>query len=218
MIDPKHITNFGLDRRRLEEHIIFWIAVAGKKAQTIAPRIDAVLKEGYKRLGHKGPHVPFKIVRQLGRHRLRALLKKNGIGCHGDKARAMIDLAKAGFDLKTCSRDELITIRGISFKTANCFIMHSRQNARCAAFDTHLLKFMKAMGCDNVPEQAPQTLRQHERLEKVFLEISDGLGFAPADLDLITWRLYAHHPRHAKSFIQAVKGRLASTGRRSSWL
>jgi hypothetical protein len=210
MIDPKKITNFGLDRRQLQEHLFFWIAVAGKKASTIAPRIDKVLTEGYRELGHRGPRVPYKIVTELGWERLRALLKQNGIGCHGGKAQAMIDVANSGFDLKTCTRDDLITIKGISFKTANCFIMHSRRNSRCAAFDTHVLKFMKAMGVVNVPDQAPQTLKRHEVLEKKFLYIADTVGFSPADLDLITWRIYAHHPRHARKFVAAVKQRMKS--------
>jgi len=103
-----------------------------------------------------------------------------------------------------------MSIKGIGFKTANCFLMHSRKDARCAAFDTHLLKFMKAMGCKDVPDQAPQSRKQHDRLEKVFLEIADKTGFAPADLDLITWRLYAHHAHHKDVFISAVKQRIAS--------
>lgn len=208
MIDPKNITNYCLNRRQLQEHLIFWIAVAGKPAKTIAPRIDAVLKEGYKKLDHRGPRMPFKIVSELRWQRLRPMLKRHGIGCHGDKARTMISVARAGFDLKTCSRDELISIKGISFKTANCFLMHSRRGARCAAFDTHLLKFMRAMGYENVPDQAPQTLRQHERLEDQFLEICDETGFEPAQLDLITWRIYAHHSSHTKKFIEAVKSRM----------
>ena len=211
MINPKHITNFGLDRRQLQEYIIFWIAVAGKPAKTIAPRIDAVLTHGYRWLNHRGPRVPFKIVTELRWRLLRSFLKEHGIGCHGGKASAMIDVASAGFDLKTCTRDELISIKGISFKTANCFIMHSRKDARCAAFDTHLLKFMRAMGVDNVPDETPQTLRQHERLEKKFLAISDGVGLAPADFDLITWRLYAHHAHHADMFVKAVKQRINSS-------
>ena len=210
MIDPKNITNFGLDRRQLQEYLLFWIAVAGKKASTIAPRIDNVLTEGYRELGHRGPRVPYKIVTELGWERLRALLKQNGIGCHGGKAQAMIDVANSGFDLKTCTRDDLITIKGISFKTANCFLMHSRKDSMCAAFDTHLLKFMRAMGVDKVPDQAPQTLRQHERLEKEFLKISNKVGLSPAYLDLITWRLYAHHSHHTRTFLAAVKQRMKS--------
>lgn len=210
MIDPKNITNYGLDRRQLQEQLFFWIAVAGKKASTIAPRIDKALRDGYRHLGHRGPMVPYKIVTELGWERLRMYLKCNGIGCHGGKAQAMIDVANSGFDLKTCTRDDLITIKGISFKTANCFLMHSRRNSRCAAFDVHLLKFMRAMGIDKVPDQAPQTLRQHERLEKEFLRISDKTGLAPADLDLITWRLYAHHSHHARTFLAAVKQRMKS--------
>jgi len=210
MIDPKNITNYGLDRRQLQEYLYFWIAVAGKKASTIAPRIDAVLKEGYHKLGHRGPRVPFKIARELGWHRLRAILKNNGIGDHGAKAYAMVAIAKSGFDLKTCTRDELVTIKGIGFKTANCFLMHSRKDARCAAFDTHLLKFMRAMGCQDVPDQAPQSKKQHERLEEKFLEIADKTGFSPADLDLITWRIYAHHSHHKDVFIKAVKQRIKS--------
>lgn len=101
MIDPKHITQYGLDRRRLEEHLIFWIAVAGKTAKTISPRIDAVLRDGYRRLGHRGPICPFKIIKGLGARRLRTILKKHGIGCHGLKSKAMVATANCTSESKT---------------------------------------------------------------------------------------------------------------------
>jgi hypothetical protein len=211
MINPKKITQYGLDRRRLQEYLIFWIAVAGKTAKTIAPRIDQVLWEGYRELGHRGPRSPFKIVRELGKRKLATRLKNTGIGCYTAKASAMVDTANAGFDLKTCGRDDLITIKGISFKTANCFLMHSRRNSRCAALDTHVLKFLKDMGYENIPESAPQSLRQHERLEGYFLEICDCTGFTPANLDLLAWRLYAYHAGHKKTFIAAIKSRVKET-------
>jgi thermostable 8-oxoguanine DNA glycosylase len=121
----------------------------------------------------------------------------------------MVDVAKAGFDLKTVTRDELIQIKGISFKTANCFLMHSRKDARCAALDTHLLKFLKAMGCSDVPSEAPQSLKKHTVLEKYFLDICDRSGFSPADLDLIAWRIYAYHPHHADYFVRCLKHRVS---------
>lgn len=214
MIDPTHITEFDAKKLRLEELLLFWVAVAGKPAKTIAPRIDAVLNQGYQKLGHRGPRCPFKIVRGLGWHRLRSLLRRNGIGCHGDKAKTMLAVAKAGFDLKDVTRDELIQIKGISFKTANCFIMHSRKDAECAAFDTHILKFMRALGYPNVPDSAPQSLKKHELLERHFLDVCHKIGFAPADLDLITWRVYAHHKRHINSFVGSIKSYLKDGKRR----
>lgn len=208
MIDPKKITNFNLDKRGLEEHLLFWVAVAGKTAATIAPRIEAVLQQAYRQLGHCGPRSPFKIIRGLGFESLRELLRANGIGCHGAKAETMILVATSGLNLRRCTRDDLVAIKGISFKTANCFLMHSRADSRCAAFDTHLLKFMKAMGCSEVSDQPPRTLKQHEYLESQFLNICDSTGFTPADLDLITWRIYAYHKHHADLFIKCMKQRM----------
>lgn len=207
MINPKKITNFNLKPAELEEHLLFWIAVAGKTAVTIAPRLEAVLKDGRLELCTTNLS-PFKVVRSLGYERLRNILKLKGIGCHGAKAETMLLAANAGLNLRTCSREDLISIKGISFKTANCFLMHSRSNARCAAFDTHLLKFMKAMGCSEVPDQAPQNLKKHERLEQQFLQVCDLTGFAPADLDLVVWRLYAYHRHHVPFFIKCVKQRM----------
>ena len=192
MINPKKITNFQLDKRGLEEHILFWVAVAGKTAASIAPRIDAVLRSGYRQLGHRGPLSPFKVVRELGYDGLRSILKEQGIGCHGAKAETMLLLASSGLDLRSCTRDDLVSIKGISFKTANCFLMHSRSNARCAAFDTHLLKFMKAMGFSDVPDQAPQSLKKHVELESRFLKVCDLTGFSPADLS--QWSLRCRLP------------------------
>lgn len=210
MINPKKITQYGLNRLRLEEYLIFWIAVAGKTAKTIAPRIDQVLWEGYRELGHRGPRSPFKIVRELGKRRLATRLNKTGIGCHKAKASAMVDTANAGFDLKKCSRDELTSINGIGLKTANCFLMHSRPDARCAGLDTHVLKFLRDMGCEDVPQATPKSIKQHKRLEDFFLEVCDCTGFTPADLDLVVWRLYAYHAPHRRRFISGVKARVAA--------
>lgn len=169
MVDPKRITRFDLTSKDLEEYLIFWIAVAGKPAKVIAPRIHQVFVQARQELSVKKSISVFKVIKMLGRDNLARILLQNGIGCNNIKALAMFDVATRNLDLRTCSRDELLQVHGIGLKTANCFIMHSRAGSRCAGLDTHILKLLRALGYSQVPKSTPGSMKQYERLESYLL-------------------------------------------------
>jgi thermostable 8-oxoguanine DNA glycosylase len=208
MIDPKKITNFKLNPYQLQEVLSFWICVAGKSAATIAPRIDKVIWFGYKILNHRGPKIPFKIFRELGKERLSELLKNFGIGCYSLKAGTLVDIANSDLNLSICSREDLIKIKGIGLKTASCFIMHSRKNSRCAGLDTHLAKFMHSLFPKEFDGEIPKSKKQYFVMENRFLAICDKLQRPPAKLDLLIWKLYAYHQCHAKRFVEVIESRI----------
>jgi len=181
MIDPSKITNFNLDRKGLEEHAVFWVCVAGKTAKTIAKSLDSIWKE----IGHD----PFAAIRRVGLDNLPGILKKHGIGCYNAKARSLYELATSGLDLKKCSLKDLESIYGIGPKTARCFMIHTRPNARCAGIDTHVLKFLKDLG-HKVPSSTPIG-KKYLEIEELFLNYVYKSGKSVAEYDLSVWNAYS---------------------------
>jgi len=117
------------------------------------------------------------------------LMKIAGIGCYNQKSRTFVELAHSRLDLRICSAADLEKIYGIGMKTSRCFILHSRKNVRYAGLDTHVLKFLKAMGHD-VPKSTP-TGKKYLKLESVFLNYADMVYKMPAEFDLDIWNQYS---------------------------
>lgn len=202
MIDPNNITNFGASTKQLEEQLLFWICVAGKKASTMSKCMVRLEK----RLGKPNLYAtPFQVIRAYvqknGINRLSALMKECGIGCYNLKTRAFIDLVSRNLDLKMCSVEDLEKVVGIGPKTARCFIMHTRENAQVAGLDTHVLKFLRALGYD-APQQTP-TGKKYKEMERIFLETCDRNSRSPAALDLLVWRVYSSHPHLKDKLLRA---------------
>lgn len=91
--------------------------------------------------------------------------------------------------LRTCTPQQLEEIHGIGPKTSRYFILHTRKGARVAALDTHILKFLRALGHD-APKGTPSGKRYAE-LEAAFLAEADRLKMSPADLDAQVWEHYS---------------------------
>lgn len=186
MIDPVRITNFKSTKKDLEEVLLFWICAAGKTAKIASRALDAFL------IAQKIRKSPFEIIRQIGRRRLPGLLKKYGIGCYNQKARTMWELVSSKLNLKKCSIDELEAIYGIGRKTARCFALHTRKNARCAGLDTHVLKYLRDKGYD-APKQTPSSKKKYLELEEAFIAEADKeMPRKPiAVFDLAIWKKYS---------------------------
>ena len=175
----------------LEEVLLFWVLVAGKKASTTAERLEALLtKITYNNIS------PFEAIRQYAYDHvgdeysgLATLLWSTGIGCYTHKARTMKELALRRLNLRTCTSDDLEKIYGIGMKTARCFIIHSRENAKCAGLDTHVLKFLRDKGHD-VPKSTPGSKKKYKELEQLFLGYAEASDKTIAEFDLDIWRYY----------------------------
>lgn len=184
MIDPANITNHQATDYELQEMALFWICAAGKNG-TVAARLLNNLLETI----NPTKTLPFQILRTFTVDELAPLLKSTGIGCHGSKAKSMIQLASSGIDLRTCSSEDLERIHGIGMKTSRCFLMHSRPNVKVAALDTHILKYLRAQGID-APKSTP-TKKKYLELEEEFLRLAQASGKSVADFDLEIWNSYA---------------------------
>jgi hypothetical protein len=185
MIDPNNITNFNLSDTELEQHILFWVCAAGKNGITASKSLDKFLTTW------RGHSYPFHTIFRMNSlyNNLPSALKDSGIGCYNHKARTFYELSKSQLDLRNCSTEELEKIYGIGMKTSRCFILHSRRNARCAGLDTHILKYLKKSGIENVPKSTPSSKKEYLRLENEFLKIVDRCETSVAEFDLKVWKL-----------------------------
>lgn len=188
MIDPKNITDYNLSDDRLEEYILFCIAVAGKNAITTANNLEYLL--GFLGRRFKTVGKPFDSLKALkwsyGYEKLAPLMKAYGFGCYTLKARGFEWICESGLDLKNCTSADLEQCPGIGQKTARFFILHTRANAEVACLDTHILKWLKKKGYD-VPKQSPQSQKKYREIEQIFLKECRKRGMSPAEMDLAIW-------------------------------
>lgn len=185
LVDPNNITKYDCTDEELQLLLLFWICAAGKKASTAARNLSRMLSYGKEKFG---TDEPFEIVRRFGTD-LADVMKDHGIGCYNNKSKSMLDLAAKNLDLKFCSVSDLESVHGIGPKTARCFLMHSRKDARFAGLDTHALKYMRERGM-KVPKSTPSG-KKYLELEKKFLQLADMSGKTIAEFDLEIWKYYS---------------------------
>ena len=192
MVDPSDITNYTLTDTELEEVMLFWVLAAGKNGTIASRNLHKLMKisGGYV----LGPFAALRLMVDKDRYICSThpntfpnTLKRLGIGCYNHKARTIKELVHSGINLRTCASEQLESIFGIGRKSARCFIIHSRQGARYAGLDTHVLKFLSMIGVDKVPKNTPSSKKEYLRLEAAFLRQADRCNRTSAELDLIIW-------------------------------
>jgi hypothetical protein len=148
-IDPSQITNFKRDDEELQAFAMFAVAVAGKKAAQTADKIYTFL--GWS----KTYETPFGFLSRLRDDgHLDVSLRHLKIGQYKRIHNAYLGLLH--LDLKFCTFDDLIRVRGIGPKTANFFLLHSRQGYSGAVLDTHILRWMREVHGVATPKSTPQ--------------------------------------------------------------
>lgn len=196
MIYAEDITKYDCSVADLEERIMFWIAVAGKNANTQAHKLDAFLD--LMRDGSRAARVmsPFGLLRRtLAVDKTLVLhMRAVGLGKYSLMERAYTMLARSGWDLRTVSIETLQTVPGIGPKTARCFVLHSREGARVAGLDRHVMRYLGSKGYCDRDQLAPGSPKEYARLEQAFLKECDAYGMSPADFDLMLWKIGAKRP------------------------
>jgi hypothetical protein len=133
--------------------------------------------------------LPFERIRSLIKAgRLRRCLEQTGIGAYTRLEGFLRNVVSANIDLRQGSVDDYDAIHGIGPTKARLFVLCTREDARCAVLDTHILKFLREQGYAKVPEQSPESLREYERLEGYWLKEVDKSGMTPAQYNLKRWR------------------------------
>jgi len=183
MIDPDNITDYNLTNYKLEGVLLFWICASGKTAKIMARQLD-------KLLNNLEDNSPFDKIRRSNPELLPQMLKSYGIGCYNLKAQSMWEIANSDLNLRTCSVDELESIKGIGKKTSRCFLIHSRPTTNCAGLDVHILSFLKDQGHD-VLRSTPGSNKKYKEVENIFLDYVKKSDKSVAELDLNIWRSYS---------------------------
>ena len=95
------------------------------------------------------------------------------------------------FDARAITLEELEGIHGIGPKTARFFLMWTHPDARYAALDTHILKFLRELG-HAAPKSTPVAGPIYRRLELAFIAEADSQGKTPRELDYEVWERFSH--------------------------
>jgi thermostable 8-oxoguanine DNA glycosylase len=95
-------------------------------------------------------------------------------------------------NLSEVTLDELQEVRGISTKTSRFFLTHSREDFEEPVIDTHILRFLRDEGHDDVPESTPQNPKVYAKVAKYFSDIAEARKQSVTELDLQIWTEYSY--------------------------
>lgn len=170
------------DPRELEWRIFYSIVVAGKSAK-FANDVVARWQTSYV-LNQESLFDAMRELHQLGY--LRTSFEDVRTGNYGKLTSAMSELIYSNIDLRTCSPEDLETIKGIGPKTSRFFILWTRPEAPYAALDVHILRWLGERHV-GVPRTTPQSKTRYRALETLFLQEAERRGLTPRQLDWKIW-------------------------------
>jgi thermostable 8-oxoguanine DNA glycosylase len=148
-VTPERITDFHRTDSELQSFLIFAVAVAGKNADSVAPKVNRMLKDWKTQ--------PFTYLRQ-NRDWIETIMREYRMGPYDQRMipamNGIIDL-----DLRTCTIADLEAIKGIGPKTSRFFMLHSRPDQEMVVLDVHLLRYCKQKFRMKVPKSTPSGKR-----------------------------------------------------------
>lgn len=185
-VDPFVITDFNRDDDQLAALFVFCCCVAGKKATMISRMVHEFLTD----CGYTGGPIQ-RLTSMAADGTLDANLRRARLGKYALLTRCFETMVSdPTFNLRTSQPADLERLPGVGHKTSRFFVLHSRPNARVAVIDTHILKYLRAIGAESVPDSIP-TGKHYLRLEKIMLAEADRLEMDMADFDLKIWSWHA---------------------------
>lgn len=188
-VDPANIPDH-MSNTQLEWWILFGICVAGKSAKQTAEKLDEFLMRNCYDEETNYFAKPFDVVASLiyqGKLPFELAVTKFG---QYDR----IDTAMRGavlLDVMHLTLEDLEAIPGIGPKTARMVILYSDPKATCVPLDTHILKFLRAKGYQNVPTTTPPAGKKYDYLEWCFAACAHAEGKTVRQLDTEVWQSYA---------------------------
>lgn len=180
MIDPANITNYNRSYAELQEFWLFCILVAGKTSTWAAKKTEE-LKNG----------IGIEYLFDCSEVSAQFACESYSTGQHKRIGGAIA--ASGHLDLRVCSFEELMCVKGVGPKTASFFLTHSRKHFDLPILDTHILKYLRSKGHD-APKQTPQSSNKYTKWGLVFREESekDYPNMDLAERDLTIWKKYAN--------------------------
>lgn len=173
-----------IHQHELEWKLIYSVIVAGKSAVFTKGAMKRLLPSDN---GFAEMRSPFRQVRNwIKRGVLAERLREARTGNYTKLQKCLEAICHCAVDLRTCRPQELEQYHGIGPKTSRFFILWTRKNARYAALDVHILRWMAGLGID-VPKQTPQSSSKYLYLEQLFIAEADKRKVLPGELDHAIW-------------------------------
>lgn len=199
MVDPDKLL-YGKDRTRYDQEcmVLYIITVAGKTSEYATSALGRFLFY----TEYTGHELPFDRIYSMTDDALDVALRKSRLSPYGWRLKAFQhvaynfryercrDLTKLGPDHWANTDGERV---GIGPKTSRYICMClDPKNARYAALDTHLLKWMRHLGHIGIPKSTPPAGSKYNRIERLFLDECTKRGRVPAELDYEVWAAYKY--------------------------
>jgi thermostable 8-oxoguanine DNA glycosylase len=181
-INPNNITNFS---RSTDELLLFWLFclfVRGKNADVQAKKLGTFLTN----IGETGDRLVNLTKRRI-EEELRVVKAGQYVTLTAAIDQTILWLNRDPFYLRHCTVAELEGITGVGPKTARFFVMHTQRDAKVAALDVHILRYLGLRLATPVPLTTP-TGKKYLELEQIFLDMARDAGVEPAVMDLAIWR------------------------------
>lgn len=177
--------------RHKQEHLLLALFVAGKNASVQARKLEQFLRS----VAAQPPDDWFALLGQMSAPDIRRLLEMAKVGQYTRLTAALSALRQLPpFDQIT--RDQLCETPGVSMKSASFTLMYTRPDYRAACWDTHLLKWAKALPevfPGKIPAATPAPSRYLE-MEERYLQYCDRRALNPTQLDFEVWSAYRKKP------------------------
>ena len=221
MINPKEITDYHRNDWDLQEFFMFSVAVAGKKSDQTAKKIQVLSNEISEEMG-ENPYYDTHLKESGILHYLLGIDDEPEFGVRKMEAHKFgkYNQWKSFFEwwtrriwdlpanlhvwmisdfLRRASVEQLEKIPGVGKKTARFFKLHTDRDAKCVPLDTHILKFIKSHRpwCDNIPSTTPQSNSKYRRWEDEAHKLMTAYMkrnylSTLAEADLAIWKSYAY--------------------------
>jgi len=162
--------------------ILFALCVRGWNSAAAVPALERFLGR---------TRTPLKWVEDLDRKNLLltriewARLSRN----YKQLATSYQDILAKDFDLKKVSFKQLLTLYGVSFKTAAYFLTYTRPRYAGFVPDVHILRYLEEQGYPDIPKASPdkKDCATYLRLRGYYATEAKRLGMTFRELDTYIW-------------------------------
>jgi thermostable 8-oxoguanine DNA glycosylase len=183
------LVNFDRDGDQLMAFAAFCILTPNISARKAFLAASAALCSD--ETGGKKPRAAILDLKEKGL--LPAALKSAGYRFYNTKAECLASLAQSPADLRHGSFDELLAIKGFSFKTLPFFLTYSRENSEWFVPDIHVMRAMDKEGCPHIRKNPageilpPESRAYYTKLNEYFNEMARERGLTVRELDYSIW-------------------------------
>ena len=183
-IEPTKVTDYDRSESELQAFWLFCLFAAGKNSDAVSLNHAKFMHSA----GLGKDTSPFDCMRALSDDELHNPLVVNKIGQYTRLTNAIRD--SLALDLRTCTLEDLMKVRGAGPKTCRFFLLHTRPDCDLVVLDTHILRWLRYRGFA-APYTTPSSAKVYEELSSVAATLMrlHYPGCSPAQADLLIWTI-----------------------------